>query len=133
MAKNTLAVFVKDVIYDLIKITATTTDKTGATTTNMKKIHTVPTDDGKYTVIGFKHEGNSSLGIFFVWVVRSGVAYLVREKQYTAATSSTTVVTIGDSFIENDFQLVAGDEIWVGASVVTSTLVAWVGGGKMAA
>ncbi len=133
MSKNTLAVFGKDVIWDPVKITGTTTDKTGATTTNMKKIHTVPTDDGKYTEIGFKHEGTSSAGIFLAWVVRSGVAYLIREVAYAAATSSTTVLTVGGAQTENDFQLVAGDEIWVGATVVTSTIVAWVKGAKLAA
>ncbi len=133
MAKNTSPIFAKDVIFEPVKITATTTDKTGATTTNMKKLATVPTDDAKYSTIGFKHEGTSAAGIFMIWIVRSSVAYLIREVAYAAATSSTTVLTIGGILTENDMQLVAGDEIWVGATVVSSNIVAWTFGGKMAA
>jgi hypothetical protein len=133
MAKNTLAVFAKDPIYQPNKITATTTDKTGATTTNMKLLHTVPTDDAKYTRVEFKHEGTSGAGIALVWVVRSSVAYLIREQTYSAITSSTTVATAEARITENDWQFVAGDEIWVGATVVTSTIVAHLFGGKLAA
>jgi hypothetical protein len=133
MASNTLAVFAKDVIADPVKITATTTDKTGATTTNMKKLHTVPTGDGKYTRFKFKHEGTSAAGILLIWVIRGGTTYLYAEIAYTAATSSTTVLTSDISLIENDFQLVAGDEIWIGATVVSSNIVGWAFGGKLAA
>lgn len=133
MSKNTSPIFAKDVIYEPVKITATTTDKTGATTTNMKKIATVPTDDAKYTRFKFKHEGNSSAGIALIWIYRGSTMYFYTEVAYAAATSSTTVLTSEVNVTENDFQLVAGDEIWVGGTVVTSTIVAHLFGGKMAA
>lgn len=132
MAKNTSPIFAKDVIYEPVKITATTTDKTGATTTNMKKLATVPVDDAKYTRLRFKHEGSSGAGIALVWIYRATVMYIYTEIAYSAVTSSTTVINSEVTITENDFQLVAGDEIWVGGTVVTSTIVAHLFGGKMA-
>ena len=135
MAKNTLAVFAKDPKFPVTKITATTTDKTGATTTNMKKLYTVPTDDAKVTRIRFKHEGNASAGIFLIWITDTAGANmtLYREVAFSAITSSTTVTTSEGEQTENDLELEAGQEIWVAATVVTSNIVAMAQLGKMAA
>ena len=125
MAKNTLAVFAKDPKHPVTKITATTTDKSGGTTTNMKKLYTVPADDAKITEIQFTHSGNSGAGLFLIWITDSSGGNMTKYKQetiYAAVTSSTTVPTASGVISLNDLQLEAGQEIWVGATVVTSDI-----------
>lgn len=105
-------------------ITATTTDKSGATTTNIKDLLTASTDGTKVTWIKFKHAGNSSAGIFLIWITDTSGANptLFYEQTYTAITSSTTVTTAEGTIIFNDLQLKSGQKIQVAATVVTSNI-----------
>lgn len=136
MAKNTSPVFAKDPKHPVTKITATTTDKSGATTTNMKKLYTVPADDAKITEIQFTHEGNAGNGLFLIWITDSAGSNMTKykvETAYSAVTSSTTVATSSGVVSLNDLQLEAGQEIWVGATVVTTSIHVSASVGKMAA
>ena len=105
-------------------ITATTTDKSGATTTNIKDLLTASTDGTKVTQIKFKHVGNSSAGIFLIWITDTSGANptLFYEQTYTAITSSTTVTTAEGTIIFNDLQLKSGQKIQVAATVVTTNI-----------
>jgi len=107
-----------------VKITATTTDKSGATTANMKDLLTADTDGTKVTWIKYKHEGTSGAGIFLVWITDTAGANptLFYESTYTAITSSTTVATAEGTITFNDLQLKSGQKIQVGATVTTSTI-----------
>lgn len=105
-------------------ITGTTTDKSGATTANIKDLLTAATDGTKVTWIKFKHEGNSTAGIFLVWITDTAGnnPALFYEQTYTTISSSTTVTTAEGTITFNDLQLKAGQKIKVGATVVTSNI-----------
>ena len=107
-----------------VKVTATTTDKSGATTANIVDLLTASANGTKVTWIKFKHEGNSSTGIFLVWITDTdgNNPTLFYEQTYTAISSSTTVATAEGTIVFNDLQLKSGQKIKVGATVVTSTI-----------
>ena len=68
MPANTKPIFALSPETRLANITGTTTDKTGATTANIVDLVTASTDGTKVTQIKYKHVGNSTAGIFLVWV-----------------------------------------------------------------
>lgn len=124
MSQNTSPVFALKPETKLAIITATTTDKSGATTANIKDLLTAAVDGTKVTRIKFKHAGNSSAGIFLVWITDTAGAnpLLSYEYIYAAGTSSTTVVTAEGELFLPDLNLKAGQKIQVGATVVTSSI-----------
>ena len=124
MAANTKPIFALSPETRLATITATTTDKSGATTTNIKDLVTATTDGTKVTQIIYKHIGNSGAGILLVWVTDTAGANprLLAESTYAAVTSSATVATAGGTLVFNDLQLKSGQKIQVGATVVTTNI-----------
>jgi hypothetical protein len=124
MAANTAPVFALKPETTLAEITATTTDKSGGTTTNIKDLVTGSTDGTKVTRIKFKHVGNSGAGTALVWLTDTSGNNLriIAEETYSAITSSTTVKTAEVEFTFNDLQLKSGQKIKVGATVVTSNI-----------
>jgi len=124
MSQNTSPVFALKPETKLALITATTTDKSGATTTNIKDLVTAATDGTKVTQIKFKHAGNSAAGLALVWVTDTSGANptLLAEASYSAVTSSTTVATAEVTISFNDLQLKSGQKIQVGATVVSSNI-----------
>jgi hypothetical protein len=125
MAQNTNPVFalVPETKVNCI-ITATTTDKSGATTTNIKDLVTGDTDGTKVTWIKFKHVGNSTAGTFLVWITDTAGSNptLFYELAFSSVTSSTTVTTAEGLITFADLQLKSGQKIQVGATVVTSNI-----------
>jgi hypothetical protein len=125
MAANTSPVFaLKPETKVNVKITATTTDKSGATTANIKDLLTAATDGTKVTWIKFKHIGNSTAGIFLIWITDTAGANptLFYEQSYTTITSGTTTTTAEGTILFNDLQLKSGQKIQVGATVVSSDI-----------
>ena len=124
MAANTKPIFALSPETTLATITGTTTDKTGATTANIVDLVTATTDGTKVTQIKYKHVGNSTLGIFLVWVTDTSGANprLLDESTYAAVTSSTTVATAEGTLIFNDLQLKSGQKIQVGATTATTNI-----------
>jgi hypothetical protein len=124
MAQNTNPVFALKPETKIAKITAATTDKSGATATNIKDLVTAATDGTKVTQIKFKHEGSSTAGNVLVWVTDTAGANptLLAEQGYTAITTTTSTVTAEVTLIFNDLQLKAGQKIQVAATVVTSNI-----------
>lgn len=125
MAANTSPIFaLKPETKVNVKITATTTDKSGATATNIKDLVTGATDGTKVTWIKYKHEGNSSAGTFLVWITDTAGSNstLFAEQTFSAITSSTTVASAEGIFYFSDLQLKSGQKIQVGATVVTSNI-----------
>ena len=108
-------------------ITATTTDKSGATNTNIKILYTAATNGTKITQIGFKCVGNSSAGLLLIWITDTSGAnpILFDEIAISAVTSSTTVSTARLVNTYSDLQLKSGQQIWVGATVVTTNIYAF--------
>ena len=124
MAANTSPVFALSPEQTRAVITATTTDKSGATATNIVDLVTATTDGTKVTLITYKHVGNSNAGCFLVFITDTSGANprLYAEQLYSAVTSSTTVATAGGSIVFNDLQLKSGQKIQVAATVVTTNI-----------
>ena len=124
MAANTKPIFALSPETRLAAITGTTTDKSGATTANIVDLVTASTDGTKVTQIKYKHVGNSTAGIFLVWVTDTAGANprLLSESTYAAITSSATVATAEGTLIFNDLQLKSGQKIQVGATTATTNI-----------
>lgn len=124
MAANTKPIFALSPETRLAAITGTTTDKSGATTANIVDLVTASTDGTKVTQIKYKHVGNSTAGIFLVWVTDTAGANprLLSESTYAAITSSATVATAEGTLIFNDLQLKSGQKIQIGATTATTNI-----------
>ena len=124
MAANTKPIFALSPETRLAAITGTTTDKSGATTANIVDLITATTDGTKVTQIKYKHVGNSTAGIFLVWVTDTAGANprLLAESTYAAVTSSATVATAEGTLVFNDLQLKSGQKIQVGATTATTNI-----------
>jgi hypothetical protein len=124
MAANNNPVFALKPETPVAKITAATTDKSGATTTNIVTLLTAATDGTKVTRIKFKHEGTSTAGIALIWITDTGgtVLHLAYEQTYTAITTTNTTATAETEFLFNDLQLKAGQQIRVGATTANTPI-----------
>lgn len=105
-------------------ITATTTDKSGATPANLVELVTGAIDGTKVTWIKFKHVGNSTAGLYLVFITDTSGANprLYAELAIAAVTSSATVATNENTLFTPDLQLKAGQKILVGATTATSNI-----------
>jgi len=125
MPANTSPIFALTPMLAYQAITATTTDKTGGTTTNLKTLLTAGTNGSKVTQIGFKVEGTSTAGLLLIFVTdTSGTnPKLFDEIAIAAVTSSTTTATNRVFTAYNDLQLAAGQRILVGATTVSASVI----------
>jgi len=132
MAANTNPVFALTPEVWVNRITATTTDKTGDTTTNIKTLGTADTDGTKITWVKFKFEGTSTAGTALIWVTDTADAdnYFYAEQTFTAITSSATVASAETTFYFNDLQLKSGQKLKVGATTVNTSIVVTAGIGE---
>lgn len=124
MPQNTKPVFALTPETTLATITGTTTDKSGATTANIVDLVTAATDGTKVTTIKFKHVGNSTAGIFLLWVTdTSGLnPRLLNEAVFTTITSGTGTATAEATMFFADLQLKAGQKLRVGSTTATSNI-----------
>ena len=108
-------------------ITGTTTDKTGATTANLKTLMTAGVNGTKVTQIGFKAEGTSLSGLFLIFITDTAGANpkLFDEIAIAAVSSSTTTATNRVFTAYNDLQLAAGQKILVGATTISGNIIGW--------
>lgn len=107
-----------------VVITAVTTDKTGATTANIKTLFTATTDGTKVTQIGYKFQGTSVAGLFLIWITETDgtTIHLFDEITIAAATSSTTVATSRVANSYSDLQLKSGQVIKVGFTTISGAI-----------
>lgn len=105
-------------------ITLTTTDKSGATPANLVELVTGATNGTKVTWIKFKHVGNSTAGLYLIFITdTSGLnPVLYAELAITAITSAANVVTHENIITLPDLQLKSGQKILVGATTATSNI-----------
>lgn len=124
MPANTSPIFALSPETKLGKITATTTDKSGATTTNLIDLVTGATNGTKVTQVKYKHSGNSTAGIFMLFITdTSGANHrLHAESSFTTITSGTTTATAEGTLYFRDLQLKSGQKLVCGATVVTSDI-----------
>ncbi len=127
MAANTNPVFALFPGTPSAVITTATTDKSGATTTNLVELVVATTDGTKVTRISYKHVGTSTAGIFMVFISDTSGANLrlYDEQSYIAVTSSNTTVTAGGILIYSDLQLRSGQKIFVGATTANTNIHAF--------
>lgn len=134
MAANVQAVFAlsPEVKIGRLAASATTTDKSGDTTTNIISLVTGDTAGTKVTWVKAKFEGTSTAGILLVFLTDTGNAdnYLFAETTYTAITSSTTVATEEAIIYFNDLQLKSGQQLKVGVTTANTAVAFTVGIGE---
>ncbi len=133
MAAGTSPIFaqVPEVRTARLAASATTTDKSGDTTTNITTLVTGDTDGTKVTWVKFKFEGTSTAGIAMIFLTDTADAdnYLYAETTYSAITSSTTVATAEATFTFNDLQLKSGQKLKVAVTTANTavTITAGIG------
>ena len=127
MAQNTSPVFALIPNTTRAVITTATTDKSGATTTNLVELVAAAADGTKVTRIVYKHVGTSTAGIFMVFITDTSGANLrlFDEQLYSAVTSSNTVATAGGTLIYPDLQLRSGQKIFVGSTTANTNIHAF--------
>lgn len=127
MPANTSPIFALTPQLDLARITAATTDKTGATTTNLQTLVIAAADGTKVTQIGFKFVGTSTAGTFLIFISDTDgtTLRLFDEILMSAVTSSTTAITHRQVISYSDLQLKSGQRILVGATTVNTNIDAF--------
>jgi hypothetical protein len=106
------------------RITTATTDKTGATTTNLITLYTATTNGTKVSQIGFKFVGTSTAGTFLIFIseIDGTTLRLFDEILFSAVTSSTTALTARGFNFYSDLQLQSGQKIIVGATTANTNI-----------
>jgi hypothetical protein len=124
MPANTTPIFALTPQLDWARITATTTDKTGATPANLQTLVIAATNGTKVTQIGFKFVGTSTAGTLLIFISDTDgtTLRLFDEILITAVTSSTTALSARQVNFYSDLQLKSGQRILVGATTVNSNI-----------
>ena len=124
MAANTTPIFALTPKMAVERITVATTDKTGATTANLKTLVTAAADGTKVTQIGFNFVGTSTAGTFLIFISDTDgtTLRLFDEILITAVTSSTTALTARQVNFYSDLQLRSGQKILVGATTANTNI-----------
>ena len=127
MPANFKPVFSLVPLTPFVVLTGTTTDKSGATTANMKTLVTSGANGTKVTQIGFKFVGTSTAGTILIFITDTAGANptLYDEIVYGAVTSSTTANSGRIFNLYSDLQLKSGQLIIVGATTVNTSINVW--------
>jgi len=116
---NTSPIFALTPETAIVTVTAATTDRTGATTTNLSDLLTAATDGTKITQIGAKVAGDNTACLVLIFITDTAGANpkLYDEIAMEAITASTTVTSQRQVTAYSDLQLKAGQKIQVGITV----------------
>jgi len=116
---NTSPIFALTPETAIVTVTAATTDRTGATTTNLSDLLTAATDGTKITQIGAKAAGDNTACLVLIFITDTAGANpkLYDEIAMEAVTASTTVTSQRQVTAYSDLQLKAGQKIQVGITV----------------
>ena len=116
---NTSPIFALTPETAIVTVTAATTDRTGATTTNLSDLLTAATDGTKITQIGAKVAGDNTACLVLIFITDTAGANpkLYDEIAMEAVTASTTVTSQRQVTAYSDLQLKAGQKIQVGITV----------------
>jgi hypothetical protein len=119
MAANTQPIFALVPETKIVTVTAATTDRTGATTTNLVELLTAGTDGTKITQIGAKVAGTNAATLVLIFITDTAGANpkLFDEITLAAITPSTTVTSQRNVTAYSDFQLKSGQKVLVGTTV----------------
>lgn len=119
MAANTSPIFALTPEAKFVTVTAATTDRTGATTTNLAELLTAASDGTKITQIGAKVAGTNAATNVLIFITNtSGTSpKLFDEIALPAITASTTVTSQRQVTAYSDLQLKSGQKVLVGITV----------------
>jgi hypothetical protein len=128
MPANTTPIFPLSPIYRHAVVTALTTDRTGATTTNLQTLITGAANGTKITQLGVKFQGTCVAGSILIFVTDTSGANLelFDEIQVTAVTANDTTPSFRSVNLYNDFQIASGQLVRVGMTTISSTIAATV-------
>jgi hypothetical protein len=119
MAANTSPIFALVPETKIVTVTDATTDRTGATTTNLAELLTAGTDGTKITQIGAKVAGDNTACLVLIFITDTAGANpkLYDEIGLEAITASTTVTSQRAVTAYSDLQLKSGQKVLVGTTV----------------
>jgi hypothetical protein len=119
MAANTSPIFALVPETKIVTVTTATTDRTGATTTNLVELLTAGTDGTKITQIGAKVAGTNTACLVLIFITDTTGANpkLYDEILLSAVTATTTVTSDRKVTAYSDLQLKSGQKVLVGTTV----------------
>jgi hypothetical protein len=122
MAANTSPIFALVPETKIVTVTDATTDRTGATTTNLVELLTAGTDGTKITQIGAKVAGDNTACLVLIFITDTAGANpkLYDEIGLTPITASTTLTSQREVTAYSDLQLKSGQKVLVGITVAQS-------------
>ena len=121
MAKEFKAPMVQDFKVEMAEITDVTTDKTGATTTNLVKLCEGGTNESKITAIHFKCQGTSDNATALIFL-KQGTDYLLFDEVFLSAkTSNATTPSEQNRALYDDLAIASGTEVYVGVTAIEGT------------
>jgi hypothetical protein len=123
MAANTSPIFALIPETKIVTVTAATTDRTGATTTNLAELLTAATDGTKITQIGAKVAGTNTACLVLIFITDTAGANpkLYDEILLSAVTASTTLISERKVTAYSDLQLKSGQKVLVGTTVAQAS------------
>lgn len=131
MPANVTPIFPLSPIYRHAVVTATTTDRTGATTGNLVTLITGATNGTKITQIGVKYQDTNVAGSILIFITDTSGANLelFDEIAVTAVTVSVSTPSFRSVNLYNDLQVASGQIVRVGmtAGAVACTVFCMAG------
>lgn len=124
MAQNTNPIFILEPTTVLVTVTAATTDRSATVTGETRTLVTAGANGTKITQIGYKCQGNSSLGTVLIFISDNTGQNLrlFDEIQISAVTPSLTTPSGRNVTIYDDLQIESGQIVVVGATVVSTDI-----------
>jgi hypothetical protein len=116
---NTSPIFALVPETKIVTVTDATTDRTGATTTNLVELLTAGTDGTKITQIGAKVAGTNTACSVLIFITDTAGANpkLYDEISLSAVTPSTTIISERKVTAYSDLQLKSGQKVLVGITI----------------
>ena len=116
---NTSPIFALTPEAAFVTVTAATTDRTGATTTNLVELLTAATDGTKITQIGAKAAGTNTACLVLIFITDDTGANpkLFDEISMESYTPGTTLPSFRNVTAYSDLQLKSGQKVLVGITV----------------
>lgn len=116
---NTSPIFALVPETKIVTVTAATTDRTGATTTNLAELLTAATDGTKITQIGAKVAGTNTACLVLIFITDTAGANpkLYDEIGLEPITATTLVTSERQVTAYSDLQLKSGQKVLVGITV----------------
>lgn len=116
---NTSPIFALIPETKIVTVTAATTDRTGATTTNLAELLVAGTDGTKITQIGAKVAGSNTDCFVLIFITdTAGVnPKLFDELQVLPVTAGTNAMSYRNVIPYSDLQLKSGQKLLVGITV----------------